>query len=152
MLTAMTTPGSGAKDWQRLAKYVVDRRNAYGWTQEDVRAAGGPSTATMRLIEGARQDSYKPRVLASLERALLWRPGSVDAILNGGDPTLTSGPELKPRLATRTERLQLILAAIEDPNVDWDIDADVLELMAKKVRAALKRAQDPANRDTRDVG
>lgn len=115
MLTAMTTPGSGAKDWQRLAKYVVDRRNAYGWTQEDVRAAGGPSTATMRLIEGALQDSYKPRVIASLERALLWKPGSVDEVLAGKEPIEEAGVP-----ATLEQQMELLIESARNPAVPWE--------------------------------
>lgn len=74
------------QDWRRLASKVIERRNELGLTQEDVRAAGGPSTATMRLVEGALQDSYKDASLARLERALQWRVGSIDRILQGLDP------------------------------------------------------------------
>jgi hypothetical protein len=75
------------EDWQRLAEHVVSRRVSLGLTQQDVRAAGGPSTATMRLIEGALQTTYKDMVIGRLEKALNWGPGSVRSILAGGDPT-----------------------------------------------------------------
>jgi hypothetical protein len=85
----MATTGN---DWQRLAGFVRARREEdLGLTQEEIAAAGGPSTATQRLIEGARHDSYRPASLRSLERALQWEPGSVRAILAGGDPV--PGPE-----------------------------------------------------------
>lgn len=74
------------KDWDRLAEYVRERRTELGITQEDVRHAGGPSTATMRLIEGALQEAYQPSILARLERALRWQPRSVQRILGGGEP------------------------------------------------------------------
>lgn len=70
----------------RLGSLVQKRRFQIGLTQEEVRAAGGPSTATMRLIEGGLQDSYRPGVLADLERALQWEHGSVDLVIAGGDP------------------------------------------------------------------
>lgn len=76
-----------AEDWRRLATYVNKRRHLLGLTQQDIRSLGGPSTATMRLIEGALQDSYRPMVLSSLEKALRWAPGSIEAILAGGEPT-----------------------------------------------------------------
>lgn len=76
-----------ANDWRRLGKYVEERRRGLGLTQEDVRARGGPSTATMRLIEGALQDSYRPSILGRLERSLDWSAGSVQAILEGSEPT-----------------------------------------------------------------
>lgn len=72
--------------WQRLGEYVTRRRNELGMTQGQVQAAGGPSVATMRLIEGAMQQSYQGRILGGLEQALRWSPGSVANILNGGEP------------------------------------------------------------------
>ena len=78
------------KDWQRLADFVSDRRADLGMTQEDVRAAGGPSTATQRLIEGALQSRYQPVILGRLETALKWERGSVRRVLAGGDPVPAS--------------------------------------------------------------
>lgn len=130
------------------------RRGDLGLSLTRAAELTGISRPAWTAIEnGEVGNSYEPTV-ARVERTLRWERGSWAAMLRGGDPVILAAaePEPEPRLATRTERLQLILAAIEDPNVDWDVDPDVLELMAKKVRAALKRAQDPANRDTRDVG
>jgi len=78
------------KDWSRLADLVSERRADLGMTQEDVRAAGGPSTATMRLIEGGHQSRYQPVILGRLETALKWERGSVRRILAGGDPVPVS--------------------------------------------------------------
>ena len=91
------------KDWQRLADLVSERRADLGMTQEDVRAAGGPSTATQRLIEGGHQSRYQPVILGRLETALKWERGSVRRILAGGDPVPVSdepapaAPEPAPR-------------------------------------------------------
>ena len=74
------------RDWDRLAGLARERRVELGLTQEDVRAAGGPSTASIRLIEGALQRAYQPATLRDLERALQWERGSVARILAGGDP------------------------------------------------------------------
>lgn len=79
--------GAQQADWNRLAKRVVERRTLLGLTQEDVRARGGPSTATMRLIEGALQSTYRPSILRRLEAALGWTAGSATAILDGGQPS-----------------------------------------------------------------
>ena len=78
--------GMAANDWDRLAGFARERRVELGLTQEDARAAGGPSTATMRLIEGALQRSYQPATLRDLENVLRWGRGSVRKILAGGDP------------------------------------------------------------------
>ena len=74
------------RDWDRLAEFTRERRTELGMTQEDVRAAGGPSTATMRLIEGALQPGYQPATLRDLEKVFQWERGSVARILAGGDP------------------------------------------------------------------
>jgi hypothetical protein len=80
--------------WQRLGERVASRRTQLGLTQGQVHAAGGPSVATMRLIEGALQDGYRGSILGRLEQALAWEPGSIDAILDGGEPTPMARPGL----------------------------------------------------------
>lgn len=109
---------TASKDWRRLADHVYARRDALGLTQDGVRAAGGPSTATLRLIEGALQTSYKRRILSSLERALQWKTGSVEAILAGGEPMPieAEAPEAPEAESTLTpEELRLIERLRTDP-------------------------------------
>lgn len=86
-------------DWQRLADDVRLRRGDLGLTQEEVAAAGGLSTATLRLIEGAKQPGYRPRVLRDLERGLQWERGSVRSILDGGDPLPAAEDPTLPGIA-----------------------------------------------------
>ena len=90
-------------DWQRLAALVSERRGDLGLTQEEVRAAGGPSTATQRLIEGGHQSRYQPRILAALETGLKWQRGSVRRILAGGDPLPLPGEPATAPLAAAPE-------------------------------------------------
>lgn len=104
-------------DWERLADYVTRRRTQLGMTQAAVQAAGGPSVATMRLIEGAMQRSYRGVILGRLEEVLRWVTGSVDAILAGGEPTeaergapASRPPKLDPELL----RIVMLMA---DPDV-----------------------------------
>jgi hypothetical protein len=85
-------------DWDRLAELVRERRVELGMTQEDARSAGGPSTATMRLLEGALQRSYQPSTLRDLEKVLQWERGSVRRILAGGDPSHASAFPSLPSL------------------------------------------------------
>lgn len=74
-----------ADDRQRLAKFVRERRTALGLSQEQVAAAGGPSSATQRKIENGHHGSY-PATQRRLETALGWEHGSARRILDGGDP------------------------------------------------------------------
>lgn len=79
---------------QRLGRLVRARRKALKLTQADVQKADGPSTATQRLIEGGKHTDFRGGTGSGLESALQWQPGSIDAILAGGDPTpLSSAPQ-----------------------------------------------------------
>lgn len=69
--------------WTELARAVVKRRSQLGLTQEQITARGGPSTATLRLIESAGQESYRGRTLFALDLALGWDEGTSLAISRG---------------------------------------------------------------------
>jgi hypothetical protein len=105
-------------DWPRLAAAVRDRRGELGLTQEQAAAAGGPSTATMRLIEGALQDSYTPATLRKLEGALHWKRGSVRDILSGGSPAPLEQeaprPPARPAVRAPDPVLGHLLAALAE--------------------------------------
>lgn len=81
-------------DYGRLADAVRDRRRELRMTQEDVRARGGPSTATLRQIERGSALDYRSGTTEPLEDAIGWRRGSVDTVLRGGDPTISLGFQL----------------------------------------------------------
>jgi transcriptional regulator with XRE-family HTH domain len=94
------------KDWERLARYVVERRDQLGLTQEEVAVSGGPSTATLRLIEKSAQDAYRAKSLRQLEDALRWAPGSVRAVLDGGEPRERDGSGSGVSSLDRLDRLE----------------------------------------------
>lgn len=76
-------------DWRNLARHVERRRRALNLTQEQIAAKPtGPSTATMRLIEGAAQDNYRSRTLTNLEILLRWPPDAHLWALAGENPYL----------------------------------------------------------------
>jgi DNA-binding XRE family transcriptional regulator len=72
-----------AAGWARLAKEVLLRRHVLGVSQEELARRGGPSHQSIRNIEAGSQNGYRELTLARLERVLGWRPGTVQAILNG---------------------------------------------------------------------
>ncbi|SEM49799.1 hypothetical protein SAMN05660976_05280 [Nonomuraea pusilla] len=99
-------------DWQRLGRYVRERRELLRLTQQDVTSRGGPSIATIRNIEAASRDSYRGLTYSQLENALGWEHGSVDEILRGGEPALTQAttpdrPAGPPQPAPRAHRATL---------------------------------------------
>jgi transcriptional regulator with XRE-family HTH domain len=76
------------QDWSQLGRLVRERRTELGLTQAEVHSAGGPSPATLYLIETGGRSSYRPQVLRRLERVLGWRAGTVRRVLAGGKPLL----------------------------------------------------------------
>lgn len=86
-------------DAQRLGRLVRERRKSLKLTQADVQNAGGPSTATLRLIEGGKHTDFRDGTGSALEGAIKWKPGSIDNILAGGAPIpLERKPVEIPRL------------------------------------------------------
>ncbi|MGV2384200.1 MAG UNVERIFIED_CONTAM: helix-turn-helix transcriptional regulator [Thermobifida fusca] len=75
---------------ERLAQAVEARRGELGLSLREVAERAGITGETLRAV---RRGSNEPSQLTKrgIERALRWAPGSVDAILAGGDPT-PAGP------------------------------------------------------------
>jgi hypothetical protein len=71
----------------RLARIAKSRRHELGLTHTQIQAAGGPSPGTQQKIENARAGRFRDDTIADVERGLRWAPGSVQAVLDGGDPT-----------------------------------------------------------------
>lgn len=105
-----------AHRWDRLAALVTEQRARLGYSIAQLSAMSGLSTSTLDNIEHDRKTSYDPATLAALERALRWRPGSVDRVLKGLEPQLVQDPELDaiiqawPRLSPGARRMLAILA------------------------------------------
>jgi hypothetical protein len=84
-------PDAGAA---RLLVFVEKRLAALEWTREDLAAQGGPSPSTVyKLVREAVQPTE--RTIARLDRALGWQPGSADAVMAGGAPSLSLSREVE---------------------------------------------------------
>lgn len=91
------TDGVSARDLERLATALRDRRAELALTQEEfVRRAGqrpdgkpALSVKQLQRLEG-HQVSPRPQTLGALDRAAGWSPGSARRILEGGSPTMAS--------------------------------------------------------------
>lgn len=107
--------GVMTQHWRRLADTVVRRRAELNLTQADVAQRGQISIDRVQNIEGAKRTTYRLGTLAALERALEWAPGSVQAILDGDDPTpLTTPAAALPRAGESIARSNAILAELEE--------------------------------------
>lgn len=69
-------------DWQRVARFVRERRLRLALNQEDSRTS--PSTWTK--IENAKQNGYKPFTLGRIEADLQWPAGTIMNLAHGGNP------------------------------------------------------------------
>jgi hypothetical protein len=93
------------QNWKDLADAVRTRRDHLGLRQKDMARHGGPSYETMRVIEKGEPPSsgaYQSRTITGLEKALQWKPGTVQALLDGragDDPNMwvDSTPSIRPR-------------------------------------------------------
>jgi len=71
-----------AGNWARLAAEVRRRREKMR-LPIDLVNVGGPTEMTVRKIESGEPASIRPKTKVRLERALRWRDGLVDRILDG---------------------------------------------------------------------
>jgi hypothetical protein len=65
---------------------MAQRREERGLRWKDVAEIAGVTTETLRQIRGGG-GTIRPLTRAGLEKAMVWANGSVQAVLDGGDPT-----------------------------------------------------------------
>jgi transcriptional regulator with XRE-family HTH domain len=117
-----------------LASAVKERRRHLRLTQEQVANRGGPSVATLRIIERATGDAdLRESTLAKLDSALYWEIGTCHGFLFGaqrptsGDPLVKSAAEVAP--AVLGEYIGVGVAAVlSDHELDEYPDPNIHEL------------------------
>ncbi|MET0419572.1 MAG: hypothetical protein ABW022_26455 [Actinoplanes sp.] len=127
-------------DWHRLGQHVTARRIELGYRRrEDLTTAfEGISQRTLGDIESGRREGYHRNTLATLEHALQWAPGSMNAILDGGEP-VTQAPAGAPPAANSSDSA---LAAVmrSDKLTESDKAKIVKVLIAEQQRFERERA------------
>lgn len=104
-----TTP---ALDWRRVAEEVRSRRLALGLKQNETE---GVSPASWSKLENAGATSYKPFVLANVERLLEWPAGTIMRLARGGDvPGAPVGDDVVDRLTRLEEKFDRIEELLRD--------------------------------------
>jgi len=79
----MALPSSGRT---RLGQLIVDRRQSRGLSQSKLAKAAGISRNTLANVESGGPRDTETYVYGRIETALNWAPGSISAVLAGGDP------------------------------------------------------------------
>lgn len=117
----------------RLDALMNARRLHLGMDWQDVADAAGIRTQTLRVVrQGGNPPSDKTKY--GLETALQWQPGSVDAVLSGGDPTPLEGQAeqaVTDSAATQAEAAAALLRALPP-----DVQKRTLEIYEELRRQA----------------
>ncbi|MEV3980769.1 helix-turn-helix transcriptional regulator [Nonomuraea sp. NPDC049758] len=123
---------------KRLAKAVRDRRDELNVTQTEVSAKGGPSPATLSLIESAARSSFSRTTLRKLERGLGWAGGEAMRIVRGENASATGGDTPTPRrVPIETGRPDV--HAVVETFAAWDAPPkDKLQVLQKLLEQAIK--------------
>lgn len=134
-------------DWQRVGKYVVDRRVELGFkTRSDLASAVQVTARTLGDIENGRRGNFDPVTIASLERVLGWETGSLKRIADGGEPQLRGvGPErARGQMGTdEPDEIDMIVESTMSPERKLRAIRQVLLLRAQAEQAEA-RAQHEA--------
>ena len=111
-------------EWERLARYIAERMKALNWNKADLVRESSLSEPTIRgLVSGQPRVQGRPhdKTLTTLSIGLGWSPGSVAAILDGGEPelddTLPTGSAVSrpdDALDDRLERLEQDVGILRD--------------------------------------
>ena len=81
----------------RLGEAIRRRRETMSppLTMKQLAAATGLGSRRMGSIERGEWDAVRPTNRDAIERALGWGPGSWDAVLSGGEPTIVERPVVR---------------------------------------------------------
>lgn len=99
------------RPWARVAEKVKTRREDAGLTQRQLAERAGTTDRYISAIERAERDTYQQKMLRAIARALGWQPGSIDLILEGGEPVDADPPDTRS-IEERVTALEAELADI----------------------------------------
>ncbi|KDN83441.1 helix-turn-helix domain-containing protein [Kitasatospora cheerisanensis] len=117
------------RDWGRLGSLLRADRTAQGLTQDEVGSAIGVHRNTVRAIEDGTGRRITPSIRA-YAREVGWSDGSVEAVLDGGEPARPAS-RLEMEAASRLAELliarlpQRVLQELSDGHI---VDSDVVDL------------------------
>lgn len=112
---------------ERLARYIQDRRRELRLSVRAAAMVAGIDRGTWSSAENAERRTAEYHY-AGIETALQWAPGSIDAILSGGEPAdvVAQGP-LAP--GERDEEVELV---VNDPKLNNRMKQRILEMIFER--------------------
>lgn len=129
---------STESNWKLLGETVRRRREHLGMTQEDLASKGGPKTVTIRTIERAGAESFRPRTLLTLDDALGWSRGDSLALAEGRVPNHHSGLNLQQWADLLVERAARPMDFFRADSVSLDPALGAVYMTNERAAAALK--------------
>lgn len=114
-----------------LARHVRLRRRALGMSIEDAAESVSMSPVTWGRVEKGLP--VRSLTHSGVERALQWRPGSVETVLVGGEPELDDDP--RPLAPPAVMDDPLVVRILASPLPDED-KADLIHMVLKDRRRA----------------
>ncbi|WP_433445693.1 hypothetical protein [Nonomuraea sp. CA-141351] len=133
---------------KRLAQAVRDRRDELDVTQTEVSGKGGPSPATLSLIESAARYSYSRSTLRKLEKGLHWPAGEAMRIVRGEtastSPAAADDTSAVRRVPIETGRPDV--RAVVETFAAWDAPPkDKLQVLQKLLEQAISEMSNEAD-------
>ncbi len=128
----------------RLAKAVENRRLELGLSARAAATAAGVARGTWESAENGSRRTLKSNY-ASIEKALRWAPGSIQAILDGGNPTpavppVTGHAELTLPAVSANASDEALIRVMNSPDLDDAAKAKIMRLLiAEQERFARER-------------
>jgi len=78
----------GSRNWKHLADTIEAARETRNLTQVTLAEKAGVSESTIQNLESGKERTRVPASLHKVERALGWKPGSGERVLEGGTPDI----------------------------------------------------------------
>lgn len=128
----------------RLGQLLIDARVAMGFRRraEFMRHLGLSHDRTLSDIENARRTNFDPSTIAFLEQSYGWAPGSIGAVLTGGEPT----PRRSPGQVDVTHPNPDVQVEVDQHPVGLGLDdaaADLTPEQIESVRAVIRAMKLP---------
>jgi hypothetical protein len=116
MIRYVTNADAGAERRDKLRKLVIDRRRERQLSVSAAARAAQISRGTWIALESGTRETEDYNY-AGIERALQWQPGSIDDILDGGDPTPIKSEQTPNTLRVEWEdKLAKVQAIADNPD------------------------------------
>lgn len=124
-------------DWDRVGELLQQQR-----VQLDARFANlkrfvrerGLDYRMAWDVEHGRRANYRPPTIMAIEVAYGWRPGSIQSVLDGGEPFVASTDDGRPRFADPQDQLAADAAWEAAPRLEPEVRRGAVNIAVQLAR------------------